>query len=483
MSSTGNSEQQAAQAAAAAKRVLLVASGATFMAFLDITVVNIAFPDMHASFASTTVSDLSWVVSIYAVLFAALLTPAGQLADVIGRRRLFLSGLLVFVGASAICAVAPDVTSLIVARAVQGAAAAAMIPAALGMVLAAAPPERRAAAVGLWAASSALASAIGPSLGGLLVDVWGWRAVFVINVPVGIAIALAAMRALPSERPAPRRLPDLVGTLLGSVAIGLLVAGLTKGGDWGWSSGSTVGTLGAGAVLATLAVLRARHHPAPAIEMDLWRNRTFAMTNVTSLLFGASVFAFLLLGALFLTAVWHYSILETGLAVSPGALAAAVAAVVVGRRASPRAQRMTVSGGAVVMAATCVWMYAALGDEPRFFELWLPGGLLSGAAIGATFTALATLAVSSVSPTRFASATGMNMTARQLGGALGVAALAAIVGASVVPATQGLLDVYLFCALAAAAAAISGLALLESARSRARAGAPGPRAVAAGGEQ
>lgn len=484
MSSVPTARSHADSAAGAALKVLLVASGATFMAFLDITVVNVAFPDLRESFSATSVSDLSWVVSVYAVLFAAVLTPAGQLADVIGRRRLFVWGLLGFVGASALCAVAPSVGWLVAARALQGACGAAMIPAALGMVLAAAPPERRAAAVGLWAASSSLAAAVGPSLGGALVDTWGWRAVFIINVPIGLGIALAATRTLPALRPAHRRLPDALGTLFVSLGIGLVVAGLTKGGDWGWTSASTLGTLIGGPVLMAIALLRARRHPAPAIEIDLWRTRTFAMTNATSLLFGASVFAYLLLGTLYLTSVWHYSIFETGLAVSPGALASAVAAVVVGRRATPRVQRMVVSGGSLVMAGTVIWMYAALGDERRFLELWLPGGVLSGAAIGATMTALATLAVSSVSPLRFASATGMNMTARQLGGAFGVAALAAIVGAGAVPTTQSFLDVYLFCGVAAAAAAVTGLTLLERAPSPAAATSSTPRStVAVGREQ
>jgi EmrB/QacA subfamily drug resistance transporter len=472
-------KSETASSAKSGLHVLLVASGATFMAFLDVTVVNVAFPDLRADFASTSLGNLSWVVSIYAVLFAALLTPAGRLADVVGRRRLFIAGLFGFTVASGLSAVAPDVALLVAARALQGAAAAAMIPAALGLVLVAAPPERRAAAVGLWGAAASLAAAAGPSLGGVLVDTWGWRAVFVINLPIGILLGWAALRALPLDRPIQQRLPDALGTLLVAAGIGAAVAGLTEGDQWGWSSASTIGAIAIGVALVAAALARARRHPAPAVETELWRSRPFAVANLTSLLFGAAVFAWLLIGALFLTSVWHYSILKTGLAVSPGALASAVAAVLVGRSATPRVQRAAVSAGAVLLAVTGIWMYEALGSEPRFLALWLPGGILSGIAIGATLTALSTVAVASLPPAKFAAGTGMNLTARQFGGALGVAAIAGILGGF--PQTNDFLDVYLFCAIACAAAAVSGLGLLIRAGSPVEVAVSNPQTTTAMG--
>lgn len=441
--------------------VLLLASGATFLAFLDTTVVNVAFPNMHKDFTTTTVSTLSWVVSGYAVLFAALLTPAGRLADVWGRSRVFLASVGLFALASALCALAPTIEVLIAARIVQGVGAAGMIPAALAIVLIQAPPERRTAAVGIWAAAGSMASAAGPALGGLLVNWSSWRAVFLINVPIGLLIVLAGIRVLSRDQPTGRRLPDGVGALAVAIGIGLVVVGLSKGQDWGWAAPSTIACLAGGAVLTAFALLRSRSHAAPAIEVGLWRSRMFAVANVSSFLAGAALFSWTLSGPLYLTTVWHYSILQAGLAVTPGAFTSAIAAIITGRRATPRQQQVAVTGGMIVFAAVSIWMYAALGDTPEFLRIWLPAGLIGGAGLGAAFTGLAASVALSVNPLQFASGTGLNTTARQVGGAIGVAILAAILAAQGVLGALGYRQVWLFAGVAAVLAAISGLALVE----------------------
>jgi MFS family permease len=211
--------------------VLLIASVATFLDFLDVTVVNIAFPSLQTHFPHATLSELSWVVTAYAVVFAALLTPAGRLADVIGRKRVFLSGVAAFTLASAASAAAPSVAVLIASRAVQGGAAAVTIPAALGIVLAVTPAEKRTAAIGLWGASASISAIVGPTLGGLLVHAFDWRAVFLVNVPVGIVTVIAGIRLLPEVREGDRRLPDLLGTAVLAASLALLVVGVTKGTD------------------------------------------------------------------------------------------------------------------------------------------------------------------------------------------------------------------------------------------------------------
>ncbi|HEY3478466.1 MAG TPA: DHA2 family efflux MFS transporter permease subunit, partial [Streptomyces sp.] len=442
--------------------VLLLSAGAAFMAFLDTTIVNVAFPDLAKSFPADRVSDLSWVVSSYAVLFAALLTPVGRIADAFGRKRVFLVSLAAFTLTSALCAVAPDLPFLITARALQGAAAAGMIPAALGLLLSTTPPAKLAAAIGVWGAAGSMASATGPSLGGVLVDTFGWRSVFLINVPVGLLLVVAGKRGLPERTGARRRLPDPLGTLSVILGIGALVLGLTKGSDWGWGSAATVATTAGGAALIAVALVRSAHQATPAIETGLFRNRTFAVASGAGAFAGAALFAWLLSSPLFLTSVWHYSVLKAGFAVTPGAFTSAVAAVVVGRRATPRRLPAVVAVSMAAFAAVSFWTWAQLGTDTRFLALWLPMGLIGGAAFGATLTALSTAAATSLPPQQFASGVGMSTTARQLGGALGVAATASVIAAHGLGGATAFREVFLICAALSLVAAVIGLGLTRT---------------------
>jgi len=460
---TGNGHVDASSVQAGAARrariVLLLACTATFIAFLDVTVVNVAFPSLQHDFTHTPVTTLSWVISGYAVLFAALLTPAGRLADVIGRRSLFLGGVALFTAASAASALAPSVAFLIAARAVQGIAAAAMIPASLAMLLAAVPPARRMAAVGLWGASASIAAAAGPSLGGLLVHATNWRSVFVINIPIGLATLIAGRRSIVEGHGPTKRLPDLLGTVMLATGVGAVVVGITKGADWHWGSPQTLACIVGGGVLVLIALLRSSRHPSPAVETKLWRNRTFAAANLTSFIFGAAVYAWLLLSVLFVTLVWHYSILKAGLVVSPGAFTSVVAAIVGARLAEKYGQRPVVVFGTLVLMASGLWLRAEITATPDFVGLWLPIGLLAGVGMGAALTGLSSAAAMAVPPQQFAAATGLNMTARQVGGALGIAVLAAILESQITHGFSAFMDVYLFTAIVSGVAAVAALGL------------------------
>jgi EmrB/QacA subfamily drug resistance transporter len=443
-----------------AKQVLAITSGTTFLAFLDVTIVNLAFPDLRRDFAGVSVSELSWVITAYGVLFAALLAPAGRFAGLVGRRRIFLIGVAGFTIASGASALAPSIELLVAARALQGLAASLMIPSALGLVLAETPADRRRTAVGVWGAAAGISAAVGPTLGGILVDAFDWRAVFVINLPIGAALAVAGVRVLREVETAGKRLPDLMGTFALAAGLGSAVLAVTQASEWGWTSERTLAALAAGVVLVAFALVRSRRHDAPAIETGLWRNRVFAAANVSSVLFGASMYSWMLLCVLFVIGEWHYSILEAGLAVSPGALTAALASVIVGSRAGAQGQRIAVVGGSLVVAAAGLWLVAVLDSEPQFLSIWLPAGLISGLGMGAVATGLSSAAATAVSPPQFAAATGLNMTARQLGGALGIAALAAILAARPGGGVDPFLDVFLFSSLASVAAAVAGLWLV-----------------------
>src|SRR5262252_7451202 len=215
--------------------VLAVASLGAAVAFVDATIVNIAFPNIARSFPGTSISTLSWVLNAYNIVFAAFLMAAARIADLIGRRRVFVFGLELFTVGSLLCAIAPSAGALIAFRVVQALGAAFLVPSALALVLNAFPPVHRSHGVALLSAVGAAAAGLGPSLGGLLVTAAQWRLVFLVNVPIGVAVALAARRLLAESRaPGRGRVPDLQGTLLFAVAIGALVLGAVKGQDWGW---------------------------------------------------------------------------------------------------------------------------------------------------------------------------------------------------------------------------------------------------------
>jgi MFS family permease len=351
---------------------------------------------------------------------------------------------------------------LLVARGVQGAFAAAMIPASLAVVLADLPPERRAAAIGAWSAAGAAAAAFGPALGGILVDTVGWRALFLVNVPVGLAIVWGALRVLPASAERRGRLPDVAGTVLLGLGIGAAALGISQGPDWGWGDSLTLGSLAFGVVAVAAALARSLRHAAPAIETRLWRSRPFALANLASLLYGAALFPWMLVGVLFLVQVWGYSALQAGLAMTPGAVVAAAVALRAGPIVAARGPRFAMVGGALVLAVAGALAAFALPSAPNFLGWWLPVGVLIGVGTGAIATGVSTAAALSVAPERFAAAVGLNQTGRQIGGALGIAVLAALLDGA--GSTAGpYADVYLFCTLATlAVAAIAAFLTLAS---------------------
>jgi EmrB/QacA subfamily drug resistance transporter len=437
-------------------RILVLTAGAAFLALLDVTVVNLAIPALGRAYRGSDVTEPSWVITAYATLFAALLAPAGRLADVIGRRTLYRVGVTGFALMSLACALAPSLPLLLVARGLQGAMAALMIPASLAILLADTPAEERTKSVALWSAAGALAAAVGPSLGGVLVHAFGWRSLFVINVPTGLALAAAA-GVVPRPVRARTRLPDAFGTVLLASGIGLVALGLSQSGVWGWGDARTIACLAGGAASIVAALQRSWRMPVPAIDTTLWKHRTFAFANVASLLYGASLYAGMLLGVLVLTELWHYSELQAGLAMTPGAISASIAALAASRIRSPRDG---VIAGALLMAGTGLLLAATLPTQPDFLGYWLPLGLLLGAGIGLVTTGTSTAAALSLPPRAFAAGTGLNQTARQVGGAFGIATLATLIGSKSAGSVTTFEHVYLFCALAAVGVAIAGLGLV-----------------------
>jgi EmrB/QacA subfamily drug resistance transporter len=410
-------------------KVLLVTSVAVFMGFLDVTIVNIAFPDIESSFSDTSLAGLSWILNAYNIVFAALLVPAGRLSDRLGRRRMFFVGVLTFLAASAVCGLAPSVEVLVAARVVQAAGAAILVPTSLALLLPEFPLEQRATATALWGATGAIAAATGPSLGGVLVDATSWRWVFFVNLIIGLPALIPARRLLietRNEHPGP--LPDLAGVLLLVAGVGLLSLGIVKGEDWGWGGGRVIGSLVAAAVVLAAFFARSSRHPAPVIELSLLRVRSFAVANVGVFLFALGFYAVLLANILFLTSVWGWSVLRAGVAVTPGPLMAAFSAAIGGRLADRFGQRVVAFPGGLLFAAGCLVFAASIGATPHYASEFLPATILTGTGVGLSFAAWGSAAVAELPPSRFATGSAISSTSRQIGAVLGIAVLVAVLG-------------------------------------------------------
>jgi NTE family protein len=409
--------------------VMAVAVLGSAMAFVDATIVNIAVPSIAAEFPAEPLSSVSWVLNGYNVVFAAFLIGGGQLADTFGRRRVFSLALCIFTGASALCAVSPSLAVLVGARVLQAAGAALLIPSSLAIVLDAYPPERRVRAITLWAAAAAAAAGIGPPLGGLLVTASGWRLVFLVNIPIGL-LTLALARAIvpESRRPGVRRLPDLRGEAALSLAVAALVLAIVKGEEWGWLGARTLMTLGAACLLGAAFLARCRRDPGRMIDPALMKIRSFDLANTATTVLAVGFYGYTLCNVLFLTGVWRYSVLQAGLALMPGPVIAMAVAAAASRPIERFGHRAVILPGAVIWASGAAYMVANAGPQADFTGVLLPVIVLSGIGAGLTFPAVSGAAVMAVPGDRFALASALNAVSRQIGAALGVAALVAILG-------------------------------------------------------
>ena len=407
--------------------VVAIASLGMFMAFVDHTVVSVAFPNLLESFPGADLASLSWVISAYNIVFAAFLVPAGRIADLVGRRRTFVAGIAVFTVASGLCALAPSVELLIAARVLQALGAATLVPASLALVLDAFPGEKRMQGVAMWSAATALAAGLGPSIGGLLVEASSWRLVFLVNLPVGVVAYRVAQRGLVESRaPGRRVMPDLRGALLIVVAVGALATGLVQSGDWGWDSAGVAVSFCVAAIGLVWFVRRSLHHPAPVIDLRLFRDRRVAVANALTLIGSIGFYALSLSSVIFLMTVWDYSPLTAGLAMTPAPFVGALAAAAAGKwRWDPRPLLVA---GAAIWTAGAVALVSGVGTEPDFLRQWLPVACMLSVGLGLTFPTVASLAVRGGEAGQFATETAVNSAIRQLGAAIGVALLVVTLG-------------------------------------------------------
>ncbi|SDF95270.1 drug resistance transporter, EmrB/QacA subfamily [Blastococcus aurantiacus] len=409
--------------------VLLVVSAAVFLSALDLLIVNIAFPTLSAEFDASTVA-LSWVLNGYTIVFAALLAPAGRMADRIGRRLVFLAGLATFLAGSLGCALAWDVGSLIAFRVVQATGGAMVTATSLALLLAAFPPARRSQAIAVWSMVGGVAAALGPPIGGLLVEI-SWRWIFLVNIPVGIAALVVGLRVLPESRDeSETRRPDFLGTVLLVLAVGLLAYGLVAAPDRGWDSGVVLGAFAGAVVAGALVGLRAARAPrgtVPVLPLALFRVRSFTLASLAMAIFMAGFAGMLLGNVLWLTGGWGFTPTQAGFALIPGPALAALTAVPAGRLGARVGCGPVAATGMTLFAlGTLVW-FLQVGTEPAFATEFLPGQILTGIGVGLTLTNLSAAASSSLPPAALATGTATFGAARQIGATLGVAVLLAAV--------------------------------------------------------
>jgi EmrB/QacA subfamily drug resistance transporter len=406
--------------------VLFSTSLATFAVFLDTTIGFVSFPAISATFRSAGPDTVSWVLNAYTLVFAALLIPAGRIADRVGRRKMFLIGVVVFTTGSVLCGLSPTVELLIAAEMAEAIGAAILIPSSLALVLQTFPREKVPVAVAIWGAISAVAGAVGPTVGAVIVDEFGWRWAFFINVPVGLASFVLARRVLPEGREAnPGRLPDAWGVVALAGGVAAATYAIVESSTWGWASVRFAVWMAAAIALVGCFVWRSSSVANPAIHLSMFRERNFRWANAATLLFAIGFNAMFLGNILFLTRVWGYSILRAGLAVAVGPSVVAVTAPVFGKLAGRIGQRRLLIPGGMVWAAGGAYLIVRADLSPDYLGVYLPAVLCTGLGVALCLPQLSSAAVQALPPDQLGTGSAVGQSLRNLGATLGVATVIA----------------------------------------------------------
>lgn len=394
-----------------------------FMVTLDNLVVTNALPVIRTELGAS-LTDLQWFVNAYTLSFAALLLTASALGDRLGRRRVFLAGIAVFTVASAACALATEPWMLIAARALQGLGGAAVMPLSLTLLSSAVPERMRNAAIGIWGGISGMGIAVGPVVGGAVVDGFSWQWIFWLNVPIGLLALPFAARMLDESFGGSRRL-DLPGLLLSAGGVLAIVWGIMHGAEDGWTSGPVLAALIAGAALLAALIGWELRTPDPMLPLRLFRSRAFRVSNTTSFTFAVGVFGSIFLISQYFQVVQGYSPLESGLRTLPWTAAPMVVAPLAGLIVNRVGARVVLSTGQAMLAVSLVWM-AAVSTVDAPYSAFLGAMLLGGVGMGLTFAPSATVVMASAAPEDRAMASGTNSTLREVGVAMGIAVLASV---------------------------------------------------------
>jgi EmrB/QacA subfamily drug resistance transporter len=395
-----------------------------FMIMLDNTVVNVALPSIERDL-KVSIDSLEWIVTAYALVFAALLITGGKLGDLYGRRRIFVVGLVVFTGSSLACGFAPSAGFLIGARAVQGVGAALMSPASLSIITATFPPRQRGQAIGIWAGVSALALAIGPLTGGLIVDNINWNWIFFVNVPVGILGIVASQVFITESRDTSHEQSvDLPGLATSGLGLFALSYALIEGNRHGWSSAEILGLFAAAAMLLVAFVLVERHQRLPMLDLSLFKNGAFAGANIVALLVSLGMFGVFFFVSLYIQNVLGYTPTQAGAMFLPMTLLIILVAPFAGKQSDRIGSRWLMAAGMTVLGVSLL-LYQRAGVHSDFWTL-LPAMVLGGFGMALTMSPMTSAAMSAVPVDKAGVGSGVLNSFRQVGGAMGIAAMGAI---------------------------------------------------------
>jgi EmrB/QacA subfamily drug resistance transporter len=404
---------------------LVAVSFGLFMIMLDNTVVNVALPSIRHDLG-ISISELEWVVNAYALTFGVLLLTGGKLADLFGRRLIFIAGLVVFTASSLWCGLATEPESLIAARTVQGVGAAMMNPATLSILIAAFPPRQRGTAIGIWAGTSALALAFGPIVGGVLTQDISWNWIFFVNVPIGILGIVVARAFIDETRDTSReqRL-DLPGLITSAVGLFALTYGLIETNTHSWTSPLVLSMLGLAAVsLVAFVVLESRQR-LPMLDLSLFRNRTFAGANAVMGLVGLAMFGIFFYNSLFLQNVLHYGAIKTGAVFLPMTVLIMFTAPAAGKL-SDRVGPRWLMGAGMSLLTVALLLFATLDQSSDFWNI-LPGLVVGGLGMAVTMAPTTSAAMSAVPMDKAGVGSAVINSMRQVGGSLGVAIMGTLV--------------------------------------------------------
>ena len=454
---------------------LAAVSFGLFMIMLDNTIVNVALPTIQKSL-HLKVSELEWVVTGYALTFGALMLTGGKLADLMGRRLMFVVGLVIFTLSSLGCGLAGSASVLIAARVVQGVGAALMNPSTLSIITVTFPPKQRGTAIGIWAGVSALALAIGPLAGGLITEHVNWNWIFFINVPIG-ALAIAAAFAFIEESrdTSLEQRPDLAGQFTSALGLFALSYGLIEANTYGWTSGRILGAFALAAVSLVSFVLLELRQRLTMLDLSLFRNRGFAGANTVMLLVGLAMFGVFFYVSLYVQQVLGYSPVQAGASFLPWTLLIILLAPQAGRLSDRFGPRPFVTGGLLVVAGS-LFIFSRLGVHETFWNL-LPAMILGGIGMSGAMAPTTAAAMASVRPEKAGVGSAVLNSMRQVGGSLGIAIMGAIVASGInssiasghprpVAFVSGFQSATLVAALIAVAGAIVAGATLQHARHR-----------------